>query len=129
MNKMKKLAVLFLSLVLALSVFSVAVFAEDAEGEAKHMSTFALVSLIVGGVMLVLVVVLCIVKREKLAESLRGYKSEMKKITWYPWKQVWRNTVLVIVIVLITAAVIGLLDFAFFEGQFLLTGKGIQMPW
>ena len=130
MNKMKKLAALCLSFLLVLAMFSLSVFAEDAvEEEAKHMSTFALVSLIVGGVVLVLLVVLCIVKRKKLVESLRAYKSEMKKITWYPWKQVWRGTVLVIVVVLVTAAAIGLLDFAFFEGQFLLTGKGIQMPW
>ena len=50
----------------------------------------------------------------------------MKNITWYPWKQVWRGTGMVIVIVLVTALVVGLLDIAFFEGQYLLTGRGLH---
>lgn len=93
--------------------------ATETTGEAAKtgLSTGTIISLSILGVVVVVLVVLAIVKRKKLAERLRSYKSEMKKITWYPWKQVWRNTVLVIVIVLATAAVVGLLDFAFFQGQ------------
>ena len=56
----------------------------------------------------------------RIGKSLREYKSEMKKITWYPKKQVWASTLFVIVSVLAIAAVIGLLDYAFFQGQNLL---------
>lgn len=125
--KAKKRLVLFLLSCLALSlVFGLAVAAADGEGSTKKLSTMALVSLIIGGVLLLVIIVLCIVKREKLAESLRAYRREMKNITWYPWKQVWRGTGMVIVIVLATALVVGLLDIAFFEGQYLLTGRGMH---
>lgn len=124
--KAKKSLILFLTFCLCLTLsLCLGVFA--AEGDApEKMSTFALVSLIVGGVVLVAVIVLCIVKREKLGESLRAYKSELKKITWFPGKSVWRCTLLVIVIVLATALLIGLLDIAFFEIQYMLTGKGVH---
>ena len=126
--KAKKNLVAFLISCLCLSLtFCLGVAAEDGSG--AKMSTFALVSLIVGGVALIAVIVLCIVKRQRLVESLRAYKSEMKKITWFPWKSVWRSTVFVIVVVLATAVLVGLLDIVFFESQYLLTGKGVQFPW
>ena len=126
--KAKKSLVLFLLSCLALTlIFSLGIAAAEGEETAKKgLSTMALVSLIVGGVVLLVIIVLCIVKREKLAESLRAYRREMKNITWYPWKQVWRGTATVIVIVLATALVVGLLDIAFFEGQYLLTGRGLH---
>lgn len=126
--KAKKSPVLFLLSCLSLIlVFSLSVMAADGDGAAKKgLSTMALVSLIVGGVVLLAVIVLCIVKRKKLAESMRAYRREMKNITWYPWKQVWRGTGTVIVIVLVTALIVGLLDIAFFEGQYLLTGRGLH---
>ena len=123
--KAKKNLVAFLICCLCLSLtFCLGVAAEDGNGEG--MSTFALVSLIVGGVALIAVIVLCIVKRQRLMESLRAYRSEMKKITWVPWKSVWRSTVLVLVVVLVTALLVGLLDIAFFEMQYLLTGQGFS---
>ncbi len=126
--KAKKSFVLFIVSCLSLLLASMlGVAAEDTVDKGMH--TFTLVSLIVAGVVILAVTVICIIKRQKVAESVRAYKSEMKKITWYPWKQVWRNTVLVIVIVLVTAAVIGLLDLFFFESQYLLTGKGLKLPW
>ena len=125
--KAKKSLVLFLLSCLALFMtFGLGVAAADGETAKQGLSTLALVSLIVGGVVLLVIIVLCIVKREKLAESLRAYRREMKNITWYPWKQVWRGTGMVIVIVLATALVVGLLDIAFFEGQYLLTGRGLH---
>ena len=126
--KAKKNLVAFLICCLCLSLtFCLGVAAEDGDG--NGMSTFALVSLIVGGVALIAVIVLCIVKRKRLVESLRAYRSEMKKITWYSWKSVVRSTVFVIVVVLATALLVGLLDVVFFESQHLLTGKGVQFPW
>lgn len=124
--KAKKAVILFLTLCLAVGAFlCLGVSAEDAEGAAAgKLSTGALVSLIIGGVLIVVAVVLCIVRREKLKETLKSYKSEMKKITWYPRKQVVASTVFVVVSVLVIALVIGMLDYAFFQGQYLLTGKG-----
>ena len=125
--KAKKSLVLFLLSCLALTLtFGLGVAAAEEETAKQGLSTLALVSLIVGGVVLLAVIVLCIIKREKLAESLKAYRREMKNITWYPWKQVWRGTGMVIVIVLVTALVVGLLDIAFFEGQYLLTGRGLH---
>ena len=122
--KAKKSLILFLVSCLCLTLcFGLGVAAEDGAKEGR-METITLVSLIVAGVVLVGVIVLCIVKREKLVESLRAYKSEMKKITWFPWKSVWRSTVLVLVVVIAVAVLIGLLDLAFFEGQYALVGIG-----
>ena len=49
----------------------------------------------------------------RIAKFWRDYKSEFKKIVWCPWKQVKNNTVVVIVIVVLTGAAIGLIDFGF----------------
>lgn len=119
--KAKKALILFLTLCLAVSsVLCLGVSAEGKEEAGKGLSTGAIVSLCIAGALVVLAVVLCIIKREKVKESLKSYKSEMKKITWYPKKQVWASTLFVIVSVLAIAAVIGLLDYAFFQGQNLL---------
>ena len=125
--KAKKSLILFLTFCLFITMsLCLGVLAADGAEEPQKMSTFALVSLIIGGVVLVAVIALCIVKREKLGETLRAYKSEMKKITWFPGKSVWRCTLLVIVIVLVTALLVGMLDIAFFEIQYMLTGQGVH---
>jgi preprotein translocase subunit SecE len=55
-------------------------------------------------------------KKGKLKEAWRGFKSETKKIVWPSWKQVFKNTGVVLVIVIACAIVIGALDYAFSEG-------------
>ena len=121
MKAKKSLALFLVSCLVLCAFFCLGVAADDGAGaEEGGISTLALVSLIVGGVVLVAVVVLCIVKREKLIESLRAYKRELKNVTWFSWKNVVRSTVFVIVSVLVVALVIGLLDYAFFQGQYLL---------
>ena len=122
----KRVAVLFLILALCVSLFTLAVGATDAEEDATglwgtKLTVFGFVSLILAAVLIVTVAVLCIVKRHKLAEGVKTYKSELKKITWYSWPNVVRGTVFVVVTVVALAIVIGLLDFAFFRGQFWLT--------
>ncbi len=122
--KAKKSLILFLVSCLCLTLcFGLSVGAEDG-ADKGGMETITLVSLIIGGVVLLGVIALCIVKRKKLVESLRAYKSEMKKITWFPWKSVWRCTLLVLVVVVAVAVLVGLLDLAFFEGQYALVGIG-----
>jgi preprotein translocase subunit SecE len=126
--KAKKSIALFLvfSLCLALAL-CLGVSAEDAaadnSGKIFGMETFNFVSLIVLAVVLVIVVVVCIVKRAKVAESARAYKSEMKKITWFPWKSVWRCTVFVLICMVAIAVVVGFLDIAIFKVQDLMAGR------
>jgi len=124
--KARKNLVLFLISCLVLGVvLCLGVCAEDGAADAATgLSVGEIVSLAIGGVALLLLVVLCIVKRQKVAESFRAYKSEMHKITWCSWKQVYRSTAVVIVIVVLGAALIGALDYAFFNGLEYLTRIG-----
>ena len=55
-------------------------------------------------------------KKGRIKEAWRGFKSETKKIVWPTWKQVAKNTLVVLVIVIICAVVIALLDYAFSGG-------------
>ena len=52
----------------------------------------------------------------KLKEAWRGFRSECKKIVWPTWKQVLKNTGVVVVVVLAFAVMIGVLDYAFATG-------------
>ena len=55
-------------------------------------------------------------KPNRIAKFFRDYKSELKKITWCPFKTVKANTVLVCVTVVLLAIVIGLLDLGASKG-------------
>ncbi len=55
-------------------------------------------------------------KKGRLKEAWRGFKSETKKIVWPSWKQVLKNTLIVLVVVIICAVIIGALDYAFSGG-------------
>lgn len=55
-------------------------------------------------------------KENRIAKFFRDYKSEMKKITWCPFKTVKQSTVLVIVLTILLAAVIAVLDLGFSKG-------------
>ena len=52
----------------------------------------------------------------------RSTKSEAKKVVWTPWKTVRRNTLVVLVVMLICAVIIGLLDWVFTQGFIALAG-------
>ena len=119
----KKCLVLFLAICLSFSVLSLAVAAEDAAEKTLILGLEVgnFISLAIAAALLVVAIVLCIVKRKKLVEALRAYRSEMKKITWFSWKNVVRCTVFVLVAVVAIAAVVGLLDFIFFQIQRVLT--------
>ena len=60
-------------------------------------------------------------KSGRLKEAWRGFKSEVKKVVWPSWKQVLKNTGVVLVVMLICAIMIGALDFAFGQGIAALT--------
>ena len=60
-------------------------------------------------------------KKGKIKEAWKGFKSEVKKIVWPSWKQVLKNTLVVLVIVVICAIIIAALDYAFSQGIIALT--------
>ena len=60
-------------------------------------------------------------KKGKIGEAWRGFKSDTKKIVWPSWKQVLKNTLIVLVVVVISAIIIGALDYAFSGGIQALT--------
>jgi len=55
-------------------------------------------------------------KPNKLKEAWKGFNSERKKIVWPTWKQVLKNTLVVLVVVGSCAVVIAALDITFREG-------------
>ena len=86
------------------------------EEEAKGFTTSDLVLLIIFGVAVIVCAIVCIIKREKVGKFFRGLKSEFKKIVWFPWNQVRKNTIVVIIICVALAIVIGVLDLLFGNG-------------
>ena len=75
-----------------------------------------IISLSILGVILVVVALYCIIKREKVGKFFRSLKSEVKKVVWLPWDQVRKNTIVVVIVVIAVAVVIGVLDYAFSQG-------------
>ena len=75
------------------------------------MGTGTIIGLIIAAAVLAVAVVLGIKYREKIKKFLRVYKSELKKVVWFPWDQTKKSTLVVIVVLLICAVAICLLDF------------------
>ena len=86
------------------------------EKEEENDIVGTIVSLSILGVIVIVVALFCIIKREKVGKFLRGLKSESKKVVWLPWNQVRKSTIVVIIIVVIVAIVIGVFDAAFASG-------------
>ena len=49
----------------------------------------------------------------KMADSLRGYKSEFKKIVWPSWNTVLKNTGIVVAFIIILSVFIYVVDLLF----------------
>ena len=92
---------------------------EKDDGEKDYTG---LINLIVGGVILLVLAILCIKFRNKIPTWWKGLKSECGKITWCPKDKLKKNTIVVIIIIVAIAVVIGVLDFVFSRGMFLLRG-------
>ncbi len=60
-------------------------------------------------------------KKGRLKEAWRGFRSEVKKVVWPSWKQVLKNTGIVLVVMLLCAVMIAALDYAFGTGIASLT--------
>jgi preprotein translocase subunit SecE len=84
-----------------------------AEKEGFKLDTTDIVSLVIFGIVVIVLAVYCIVKREKVGKFFRSLKSEFKKIVWSPWNQVRKNTIVVLVVVISIAVLIGVLDLIF----------------
>ena len=127
--KAKKSLALFLVSCICLSlIFCLGIAADDTTSTMQPspipgMDLFTFISLCVLAAALIAAIVVCIIKRVKVIEALRAYKSEMKKITWFPWKSVWRSTVFVLICMAAIAVVVGLLDIAIFKVQDLMAGR------
>lgn len=52
-------------------------------------------------------------KENRFVKSIKGTKSEFKKIVWPSWKQLVNNTLIVIAFVVIFGVLIALLDYLF----------------
>ena len=91
-------------------------------GKEENDIVGTIVSLSILGVIIIVVALFCIIKREKVGKFLRSLKSESKKVVWLPWNQVRKNTIVVIIVVVIVAIVIGVLDAAFSSGIGALSG-------
>ena len=52
-------------------------------------------------------------KENKLVKAFKATKSEFKKIVWPTWKQVAKNTFVVVAVVVLFCAIIALLDYLF----------------
>ena len=89
---------------------------DEEKEEKKGMSTFDIVSLAILGALIVVGVIYCLKNKEKVGKFLRSLKSEFKKISWSSWRDVRKNTLVVIVVVVAVAVLIGVVDFLFSKG-------------
>ena len=94
--------------------------ATENEEQKKIARTTGIINLIVGGVLVIAVIALAFVFRKKIPSWVKALKSECGKIVWCPKDKLKKNTFVVLVTIVILAAVIGLLDFAFSRGIMLL---------
>ena len=80
------------------------------------MGTGTIIGLIIAAAVLAVAVVLGIKYREKIKKFLRVYKSELKKVVWFPWDQTKKSTLVVLVVMITCAITICVLDWALGEG-------------
>ena len=93
---------------------------EEKEEEKEGLTTGDIISLAVLGIAIIAVVIYCLTHKEKVGKFFRSLKSEFKKITWTPWTQVRKNTIVVLIVVISIGLVIAGLDFIFSKGIFAL---------
>ena len=60
-------------------------------------------------------------KKGRMKDAWRGFKSELKKIVWPTGKQTFKNLLVVLVVIIISALLIAVLDYAFANGMSALT--------
>ncbi len=135
-----------MAIVLMLSLFTVSVFAEEADDADAAVTTEAaedaaettgtaddehnhddeeekeglvlgdIIMLSLLGVAIIAVVIYCLTHKEKVGKWARGLRSEFKKISWSPWTQVRKNTIVVLIVVLVVGLFIAIIDLIFQRG-------------
>ncbi len=83
------------------------------EEEKKGLSIADIISLALLGVAIIAVVIYCLTHKEKVGKWARGLKADFKKISWSPWTQVRKNTIVVLIVVIAVGLFIAGLDVLF----------------
>ena len=52
----------------------------------------------------------------KITAFMRSIKSEVKKISWSPWTDVRKNTIVVVVVIAICVIALAIVDYVFAQG-------------
>ena len=52
----------------------------------------------------------------RIASFARSIKSEVKKISWSPWTDVRKNTLVVVVVIVVCAVALTIVDYVFAQG-------------
>jgi preprotein translocase subunit SecE len=52
----------------------------------------------------------------RIAAFCRSIKSELKKISWSPWTEVRKNTLVVVVVIAACALALAIVDYVFLQG-------------
>ena len=52
----------------------------------------------------------------RITSFARSIKSEVKKISWSPWTEVRKNTLVVIVVIAVCAVALAIVDYVFVQG-------------
>ena len=103
-------------------------FVNSVNGGTGATGIFKILSIgemIVLGIMLAIliaVVVLGLKKRAKVSSMAREYESEIKRITWFSWKDTKKSSVVVLSALVVCAAVISLLDLGLARGLLAFMG-------
>ena len=90
--------------------------AANLKGILKILTVGEMVVLGVMLAILIAVIVVCLKKKAKVKSLVREYESEVKRITWFSWKDTKKSTVVVLIALVVCAAVISLLDLGLAEG-------------
>jgi len=89
---------------------------KNLKGIMKLLSVGDFVVLGIMLVILIAVVVMMLKKRDKVNSVAREYESEIKRITWFPWKDTKKSTVVVLLALVVCSLVICLLDLGLAKG-------------
>ena len=131
-NTLNRTLAILCAVLMMISLFALPAFAHDGDNhdheettpaatnaaatDSKGLSTAAIVWIVIGGVVVVAGVVLGIKYREKIAKTLRVYKSEFKKVSWLSWKDTKKSSLVVLGVLVACALVICLLDLGLSKG-------------
>ncbi len=77
----------------------------------KKVNRYGLVTLIITAVILVIILIWVLRDRERAVKTWRSFKSEFKKVVWADRHETLKNTILVVVAILVFAAVFGVIDY------------------